>query len=339
MACLPTNARPPLATPASQPPEQVLKQKAAQDARITQLGKRNYAAAQAAPQPFVAKLQENNREIAKRVKRALPAAQSPAKEQNEKAAPPRLSVESLLKMRYSDINLIDIDFLEERPDNPLRDVCVGMSEEALVDAGRSIFTDFLRPCIALVARCYKDDVLISHGICHLDSMGMADLEGFLKKIKDKNFSQVEFKLIGGYESTEVAEEIEGSLHEAGYPGPFEKVLNPLKVIDDFDDDERYTDLCSLLKFAVSAGITKKGYVYYAYDSLLKKYDKKTIRTLHHFYISNEAKLQGLAETCKKDPLLQTFWLELVAAVMKDTNLPGEAKKLKKGLELFKGFLE
>lgn len=289
--------------------ETALKARVISDEAKKAFEEKKQAAERAAPQSFTAQVQEQ-----------------------EKSSKERVPIERQLRMHYSKINHIPLSFLDEfDTDSTLRDAHVDVAEGKFVNLGTSIFTDTLKPCVALVARCYRNGVLKRYGICHLDAFA-ADLDAFLKEIKDRNFTAVEFKMIGGYD-TEIAEEIEGTLEEAGYPGPFEKVLNPMGVEFDYWDD--FEKVCELLGFAVTAGVTRKGHIYYAIDSTLKKFDPEVIKQLNDFLTCNEANLQTLAEACKKDSTLQSFWLELVSQMIEERD---EAKVLERGLKLFRSFL-
>lgn len=275
------------------------------------------AAERAAPHPFTASAKSKEKDPGERKVQAAAAVA-----QNQQ-----------LKMDHAKINLIDLQVTTVSQNNPFRDAYVDMSKSALVNSGTSIFTDNLKTCLAIIARCYKDGVLTSWGICHANNV-QGVKEAFLKDIKDRNFTRVEFSVVGGHENgQEDLEEIESTLKEFGFQKPSEVILNPCNVIDECFDE--FMDVCNFVGFAVTAGITREGHVYYAYDSALTKFQPETMRTLNDFFIADAAKLQQLAERCKKDPSLKDFWLKCIPQIIADDE---DAIALTNGFELFKGHL-
>lgn len=271
--------------------------------------KEKTAAAQAAPKEVAAKIQGEDRRVSLNLKRKVQQIASQAQIQVQKK-----------EVRE-----------QNSKENVSWDVRVKMREYALVDAGRSICAENITYFPGVIAQCYRGNVLKMQGICHPSDVSKT--KEFVAKIVSEGFTRVEFGIIGCYEDQELAGEVESALKQAGFHAPVTKILNPFKVID--AQEEEFSDFCARLGFALDVGITREGELYYASYSILEKFDIEVVRTLNDFFTSNEAKLRELAEACKKDPVLQSFWLEFVAHAAEEIH---EGHHLEAGLEIFKGFL-
>lgn len=216
--------------------------------------------------------------------------------------------EETSKMAMSEVNEIS----HERSNDPsLKDFCVDLAEGSLVDAGRSIYTNNVRSGFVLVARCYREGALKACGILHYDGTEGTS-EAFLKAIKDKNFTEVQFKIIGGYKDIDNLRDLKADLKEFGFLTPPEVVRNPYDVRENYT--AKYEAACELVGTSLRVGITREGYIYYSYESYQNSFKPKVIKRLHSFLTGQNSEIQALAEKCKKDPKLKAFWIALITHV-------------------------